>query len=87
VLRVFMRNLKPGPLGQVRVNGLCPFFVLFVHFLWCQRKRTKRNAPVSFGPSDYFVLLKAAGILKTRGVYTPLRGAQTVGVCAYLKIL
>jgi hypothetical protein len=42
---------------------------------------------VSFGPADYIALLKAAWILKTHGVYTPLRGAQTVGVCAYLKIL
>ena len=32
------------------------------------------------GPADSFALLKAAGILKTRF-------AQTVGVCAYLKIL
>ena len=34
-----------------------------------------------------WVLLETVWILKTREVYTPLRGAQTVGVCAYLKIL
>jgi hypothetical protein len=47
-----------------------------------QRKRTsseaaKERAPVSLGPTDYPVLLEAAGILKTREVYAPLRGAQT----------
>jgi len=29
-----------------------------------------RKAPVSFGPTDYFALLKAAGILKTRYAQT-----------------
>ncbi|MDW7771681.1 MAG: hypothetical protein SCH71_02220 [Desulfobulbaceae bacterium] len=50
----------------------------------------KERAPVTFGPVDFFafmlfrvfmplrVLLKAAGILKTRGVYAPIRGTQTV---------
>jgi len=31
----------------------------------------KEKAPVSLGPEDFPALLKAAGILKTRGVYAP----------------
>ena len=80
-----IKKLKPGPLGHVISIRLCQLFVVFIHFLWCQRKRAScdlphhyRKAPVSFGSSDSIALLKAAGILKTRGVYTPLRGAQTV---------
>ena len=30
------------------------------------------------GPLDSFALLKVAGILQARGVYTPLWGAQTM---------
>jgi hypothetical protein len=57
-----------------------------------QRKRTsseaaKEKALVSLGPSDYSALLETAGSLKTHEVYAPLMGAQTVGVCAYLKLL
>ena len=45
------------------------FFI--VHFLCLPKENEpKEKAPVSFGPSDSVVLLKAAGILKTRFAQT-----------------
>jgi len=46
--------------------------LLIVHFLCLPKENEpKEKAPVPFGPLDSVVLLKAAGILKTRGVYAP----------------
>jgi hypothetical protein len=64
---------------------------LFVHFLcWtlcpfgCKENEPKEKAPVSLGPSDYLVLLKSAGSLKTRfaqTVQTPISAAFAVLSC------
>jgi hypothetical protein len=65
-----IKKIKAGPLGEVIGIRLCQLSVVLIHFLWCQRKRTKRKAPVSFGPSDCLALLKAAGIFQTRFAQT-----------------
>ena len=65
---------------------------LLIHFfarlyaLQGAKKRTKKMTPVAFAvlsshtaaPLDFLALLKAAMILRTREVYTPFRGTQTV---------
>jgi hypothetical protein len=54
-----------------------------------QQRSGERKDSRSLGPTkrDFPALLESAGSLKTRVVYAPLRGAQTVGVFAYLKLL
>ena len=69
-LILFIQLVKPGSLGQVRVNRLCRLFDLFVHFFSRPKKRTKKRTPVAFGPSDCLALLKAAGIFQTRFAQT-----------------
>jgi len=49
---LLFNSLKPGPLGQVRVNRLCQLFELFVHFLFLPKENEpKEKAPVPFDPA------------------------------------
>jgi len=43
-----------------------------------KENEAKEKAPVAFGPSDFIVLLKAAGILQTREVYAPTGCSDSV---------
>jgi hypothetical protein len=56
------------------------YFILFFFFACPKEKEQKRKGSQSFGlpAADYPALLNITGRCETRGVYTPLRGAQTL---------
>jgi hypothetical protein len=69
-------NTQSGFLDWSTVKILYQLYDIFVHFFARPKKRTRKRAPVAFGPSDFFALLKAAGKFKIRFAPAPIRHIQ-----------